>query len=29
MAFLAMVVGVVKNGMAAGVELREENDLTV
>ena len=29
MAFLAMVVSVVKNVMAAAVELREENDLTV
>ena len=29
MAFLALVVSVVKNVMAAAVELREENDLTV
>ena len=29
MAFLAMVVSVVKNVMAAAVELREESDLTV
>ncbi len=29
MAFLALVVGVVKNVMAAAVELREENDLTI
>lgn len=29
MVFLALVVGVVKNVMAAAVELREENDLTV
>ena len=29
MAFLAMAVSVVKNVMAAAVELREENDLTV
>ncbi len=29
MAFLALTVGVVKNVMAAAVELREENDLTV
>ena len=29
MAFLALMVSVVKNVMAAAVELREENDLTV
>ena len=29
MAFLALVVSVVKNVMAAAVEIREENDLTV
>ena len=29
MAFLALTVGVVKNVMAAAVELREENDLTI
>ena len=29
MAFLALIVSVVKNVMAAAVELREENDLTV
>ena len=29
MAFLALVVSLVKNVMAAAVELREENDLTV
>lgn len=29
MAFLALVVSVVKNVLAAAVELREENDLTV
>ena len=29
MAFLAMMVSVVKNVMAAAVEIREENDLTV
>ncbi len=29
MAFLALVVSVVKNVMAAAVELREENDLTI
>lgn len=29
MGFLAMVVSVVKNVMAAAVEMREENDLTV
>ncbi len=29
MAFLALVVGVVKNVIAAAVELREENDLTI
>ena len=29
MAFLALVVSLVKNIMAAAVELREENDLTV
>ena len=29
MAFLALVVGVVKNVMASAVELREENDLTI
>ena len=29
MAFLALAVSVVKNVMAAAVEIREENDLTV
>ena len=29
MAFLSLVIGVVKNVMAAAVELREENDLTI
>lgn len=29
MAFLALIVSVVKNVMAAAVEIREENDLTV
>ena len=29
MAFLALVVSVVKNVMAAAVEMREENDLTI
>ena len=29
MAFLALVVSVVKNVMAAAVELREEHDLTI
>ena len=29
MAFLALVVSVVKNVMAAAVEIREENDLTI
>ena len=29
MAFLALVISVVKNVMAAAVELREENDLTI
>jgi hypothetical protein len=29
MAFLALVVSLVKNIMAAAVELREENDLTI
>ena len=29
MAFLALTVSVVKNVMAAAVEIREENDLTV
>ena len=29
MAFLSLVVGVVKNVMAAAVQLREENDLTI
>ena len=29
MAFLALVISVVKNVMAAAVELREENELTI
>jgi hypothetical protein len=29
MGFLALVVSLVKNIMAAAVELREENDLTI
>jgi len=29
MAFLALVISLVKNIMAAAVELREENDLTI
>ena len=29
LAFLALAVSVVKNGMAAAVEIREENELTV
>ena len=29
MAFLALVVSVVKNVMAAAVQIREENDLTI
>jgi hypothetical protein len=29
MAFLALVISMVKNIMAAAVEMREENDLTI